>query len=293
MAALTSGAPDGTPLLRRAYRDGVELSIIGMGGLVVSRLTQEKANYTVAESIERGVNYFDVAPVYGNAEERLGPALKPYRHSVFLACKTGKRDAEGARQELENSLRLLKADHFDLYQFHGIGSMDDVEQILAPGGAADLVLKARDQGKVRFVGFSTHSQEAAISFIDRFQCDSVLFPLNFVCFQQGNFGPRLLAHAKKKGVARLAIKALAYTCLPEAGERVRPKCWYHPVTDREPARQALRFALSEDITAAIPPGDESLYRMVVDLAADFSPLTAEEREELLAATEGVQPIFPQ
>ena len=127
-------------LLRRAYRDGTELSIIGFGGIVVSQVEQSEANDIVAWAVERGVSYFDVAPTYGNAQERLGPALKPYRESAFLACKTTKRDAAGAQAELEGSLRLLQTDHFDLYQFHGVSKDEEADQILAPVSYTHLTL---------------------------------------------------------------------------------------------------------------------------------------------------------
>lgn len=289
-----AGRPSpGGPIARRPYRDGVELSTIGFGGIVVIGLEQKHANHIVATSVERGVNYFDVAPSYGNgeAEEKLGIALEPYRSEVFLACKTGRRDAEGAEEELEQSLRRLRTDHVDLYQFHAVSTMEEVEQLLGPGGAAEVFLKAREQGKVRFVGFSAHASLPALALLDRFACDSVLFPLNFVCWAQGDFGPRILQRAKEKGVARLALKAMAYTRWPEGGERTHPKCWYRPVADPELARQALRFTLSEDITAAIPPGDEGLYRLALELASDLESLGPEEREQLLAGTEDLNPIF--
>nr|MBC8191083.1 aldo/keto reductase [FCB group bacterium] len=108
------------------------LSIVGFGGIVLTDEEPENAKQIVATAVEeRGINYFDVAPSYGNAEERLGPALEPYRDSVFLACKTGKRDAKGAEEELHQSLKYLRTDHFDLYQFHGVSSMEDVEKIMA------------------------------------------------------------------------------------------------------------------------------------------------------------------
>jgi predicted aldo/keto reductase-like oxidoreductase len=241
--------------------------------------------------VERGVNYFDVAPSYGDAELKLGPALEPFRKNVFLACKTGRRDATGAQQELEQSLSRLRTDHLDLYQFHGVSSMEDVEKILADGGAGEVFLKAREEGKVRFLGFSAHAEEPAIALMDRFPCDSVLFPVNYVCYAQGNFGPRIMQHAKGKGVARLALKALAHGQWREGEPRTHPKCWYRPVSDRALARQALRFTLSEDITAAIPPGDQELYQMALGLASDLPPLSAAERQELLAGTEGVEPLF--
>ena len=110
---------------RSLGRTGQSLSLIGFGGIVVTDATPAEAAARVAHAIERGVNYFDVAPSYGNAEERLGPALAPYRKDVFLACKTQKRDRAGATAELEASLRRMQTDHFDLYQLHAVTSRED------------------------------------------------------------------------------------------------------------------------------------------------------------------------
>ncbi|MGE5569308.1 MAG: aldo/keto reductase [Rhodospirillales bacterium] len=283
------------PLPKRPYRDGIQLSIIGFGGVVVMGMDQKDANRIVAEAFDRGVNYFDVAPSYGDgeAEIKLGEALRPFRKQVFLACKTGKRDAEGARAELERSLQRLHTDHFDLYQFHAVTTKEDVEQIFGPGGAAETFLKARAEGKARYLGCSAHSEEAALAMLDRFRLDSVLFPINFVCFSQSNFGPRVIARAKEKGAARLALKALARTSWAPGADRSRhPKAWYEPIEDAELAAKALRFTLSEDVTAAIPPGDEANLKRALDIAARFNPMTGQERADLLASAKGIKPLFP-
>lgn len=289
IAAQVSAA---SALPRRHYKDNVELSVIGFGGIVVVGQAQDEANRTVAESFDRGVNYYDVAPTYadGEAEQKLGIALKPYRNRAFLACKTTKRDAEGAAFELDRSLKRLHTDHFDLYQFHAVGSMKDVEQILGPKGAGETYLKAKKDGKVKYLGFSAHNAEAALYLMDHFPLDSVLFPLNFVCYEHG-FGGQILGKAKQKGMARMALKALAKTTWKEGEQHTHPKCWYRPVDDRDLARQALRFTLSEDITAAIPPGEEKIYKMALELAAEFKPLSTEERTQLLASAKAFEPIF--
>lgn len=278
---------------KRPYNKEVSLSVIGFGGIVVMGLEQNDADRIVAEAVARGVNYFDVAPSYGNgeAEEKLGPALAPHRKNVFLACKCERRDAEGARQQLETSLKRLQTDHFDLYQFHAVASMNDVERILAPGGAGELFLKARQEGKVLHLGFSAHSEEAALALMDQLQFDSVLFPVNYVNYAQGHFGSAILARAKERGVARLALKAMAYTPWKQGETHIYPNCWYRPIDDPALARQALRFTLSEDVTAAIPPGDHHLFGIALEAATDLKPLTAGEREQLLASARGIAPIF--
>ncbi len=278
-------------LRRRTY--GQEISIVGLGGVVVSKLEQSEANDIVAWSVDKGVTYFDVAPTYGNAQERLGPALKPYRDNAFLACKTAKRDAEGAQAELEESLRLLQTDHLDLYQLHALTTVKDVATVLGPAGAMETFVRARDKGLVRYLGFSAHSVEAAVAAMDRFDFDSVLFPFNVVCCENANFGPQVLEKARDKNVSCLALKALAWTLLAEGAARKYPKCWYQPIDDRELASLALRYTLDLPVVAALPPGDENLYRLAVEIALEYKPLEDGERRDLLARIKGVKPIFPQ
>lgn len=179
-AALTAASAYGSsqPLPRRPYKDGIELSIIALGGIVVCGLSQEEASTRVGKAFDRGVNYFDCAPSYfnGEAEMKLGEALRPYRDRVFLAEKTGRRDAQGAREELERTLQRFHTDHVDLYQFHAVASMEDVDKILAPSGAAETFLAAKKEGKARHLGFSAHNAPAAIRLMDALELDSVLFP---------------------------------------------------------------------------------------------------------------------
>lgn len=279
---------------RELGQTGEKLSVVGFGGMVVRDTKQSEANRLVATAFEeRGINYYDVAPTYGNAEERLGPALEPYRERSFLACKTGQRDAEGAAQELEASLRKLRTDHFDLYQLHAVTTMEDVEQILAPGGALETFVKAREQGKVRYLGFSAHSEEAALALMDQYDFDSILFPFSWVIWHQGNFGPRVLEKAVEKEMGVLALKSLAKRRWREDEEHEWPKCWYRPVESEKEANLALRFTLSKPITAAVCPSHAEFLWMACDVADEFTPLTAEEEELVKERTKGLEPIFPE
>ena len=285
-----------TLLARRPYKSGIELSVVGFGGVLLCGTAQAECNGMAAAAVERGMNYFDVAPFYGNgeAEEKMGPALQPFRKDVFLACKTMDRTATGSRAELERSLQRLRTDYFDLYQFHGVKTVEEVEQMLGPGGAGETLLQAREQGKVRFLGFSAHSAAAALALMGRFPLDSVLFPVNYVCYAQGNFGPQILARAKELGLARLALKAMAKGPWPKDIDRAStkyPKCWYEPFDVEARVRQAVRFTLSEDVTATVPPGDARLFEMALHAAELFTPITVEERTALLASTAGMPPLF--
>jgi predicted aldo/keto reductase-like oxidoreductase len=212
--------PAGKQLIKRPLgKTGEKLSIIGFGGIVVRDTPHDEASNYVSEAIDHGLNYFDVAPSYGNAEEILGPALEPYRKDSFLACKTNKRDRPGAEEELHASLKKLKTDYFDLYQLHALSDINEVEQVFGPEGAMEVFIKAKKEGKVRFLGFSAHSQKAALLALEKFDFDTVLFPLNYVCWHQGNFGPGLVEKAKEKGMGILALKGMAHTRVAEGEDR--------------------------------------------------------------------------
>lgn len=272
-------------------KTGEALSLIGFGGIVVTNATTEEASARVAHAFDAGINYFDVAPSYGDAEAMLGPALKPYRDRVFLACKTGKRDRAGAEAELAQSLTNLQTDHFDLYQLHALSSVAEVEQAFGPGGAMEAFVAARDAGKVRFLGFSAHSAEAALEALNRFPFDSILFPINYVTWNVANFGPQVVDKARSMGAGRLALKAMARGPIPDGTPKPYSKCWYAPIDDAEEAALALRWTLSQDITAAVPPGEWPLFQMALDTAARFTPLSAEEAAEMTARARGEKPLF--
>ena len=299
-AALTAAAALGAApatLPKRPYKNGIDLSIIAMGGIVVCGMSQEEASRRVAQAYDRGVNYFDCAPSYfnGEAEMKLGEALQPYRSKIFLAEKTMSRDAKGARAELELSLQRFQTDHVDLYQFHAVSSMEDVDKILAPGGAAKTFFAAKKEGKARHLGFSAHNAPAALRLMDALELDSVLFPVNVNAWENGGFGPQILAKAKSKGMARMALKALAFGKWPKEmkeSDRKYPKCWYEPIDDREMARSALRFTLNQEVTAAVPPGDEHIFDLALELAsAPLPDLSAAERTALKTKISSLEPVF--
>lgn len=270
---------------------GEKLSIIGFGGILVSGVEQATANNMVASAFERGINYFDVAPSYGNAEEHLGPALKQYRDQCFLACKTLERDKAGAEKELHESLKKLKTDHFDLYQLHALTKKEDVEKAFGPNGAMETVLKAKQEGKIRFIGFSAHSEKAALLAMEKFDFDTILYPINFVCWNQGNFGPKVVEKAKEKKMGILALKALAFTGIPEGTKKPYDRLWYIPIEDKKVTNLSVRFTLSQEVTAAIPPGDPGFWDIALDIAQNYKPVTNDEIAELEKISAGVAPLF--
>jgi predicted aldo/keto reductase-like oxidoreductase len=287
----TSGTEPDERMARRPLGKTVErLSIVGFGGIVVKDETQESANELVKQAIERGINYFDVAPAYGNAEVRLGPALEPYRDQAFLACKTQQRDRAGAEAELQRSLERLRTDHFDLYQFHAVTSMNEVERITGDGGALEAFLEAREKGTIRYIGFSAHSEQAALALLDRYPFDTVLYPVNWGCWYAGGFGPQVVAKAQEQGVGILALKALAVQ-KQGSGPKKWPKCWYEAVDNAEDAALGLRFTLSRPVTAAVSPSHAELLWWACDAADRYAPISEDEEAELAERSKELRPIF--
>jgi predicted aldo/keto reductase-like oxidoreductase len=282
------------PIPKRALgKTGEQLSIIGFAGIVVMENSASYASSIVAEAVDRGINYFDVAPTYGDAQERLGAALQPYRNQVFLACKEEDWTKDGSAKLLDESLRLLRTDHVDLYQFHALSKMSELDQIFGPKGAMETFEAARKAGKVRFLGFSAHSVEVALAAIDRYPFDTILFPVNFVLFSQAKFGPQVLEKARQKQMGIMALKGMAKTAWPDSvkNDHPHPKCWYEPAAFPDEAALGLRWTLSQPITAAIPPGDERYFRLGMDVGQNFQPVTDAETQQLIAAAAGVKPIF--
>ena len=288
-----TASASGTIPKRKLGKTGEQLSIVGFAGIVVMDNSPSFAANIVSEAVDRGINYFDVAPTYGNAQERLGPALQPYRNQVFLACKEEDWTKNGSAKLLDESLRLLRTDHLDLYQLHALSKMSDLEQILGPDGAIETFEAARKAGKVRFIGFSAHSVEVALAAMDRYAFDTILFPVNFVLFSQAKFGPQVLDKAQQKHMGIMALKGMAKTTWPESAknDHPHPKCWYEPAAFPHEAELGLRWTLSQPITAAIPPGDERYFRLGMDIGQNFQPITAMETQTLTVGAAGVNPLF--
>lgn len=279
---------EGEPFPKRALgRTGERISIIGFGGLSLRAEEQGIVNESVAFALDRGVNYFDVAPAYGDAEEKMGIALEGKRNKVFLSCKTGRRDKESSRLELERSLKRLKTDHFDVYQLHHLRTKEETEKALGPGGALETFLEAKNKGQVRFLGFSAHTMKAALLAMEKFPFDTIMFPINFGEFMVTGFGPPVVKMAHEKGMGIIAIKPMYAGLWPEGAKRPAPKWWYKPLFERDEIDLGLRFTLSQPgVTTAIPPADLPLVRTAIEVAPKYRPLTDAESKKIEEMTKG-------
>jgi len=269
------------------------VSIVALGGIVIRDRPQKEATQIIHKAFDCGVNYFDVAPTYGDPEILLGPALSELpRDKFFLSCKTGKRNKKEAQAELEQSLKRLQVDHLDLYQFHAVKTMEQVDEILAPGGAMEVFIEAKEKGLVHHLGMSIHEEDPGIRLLDAGDFSSVLFPLNWRSMLKNGFGKKIIDKCKQSDITALALKAMARTKKDEHQKNIYNHLWYQPELDKKILELGLRYTLSQDITMAIPPGELDLFFEAVKIAENFSPITEEEIDFLKTKMEEVPPLFP-
>lgn len=288
---------EGMPRRRLGQTDEY-LSLVGFPGLALvhDSYSQERCTEALHQAFEQGVNYFDVAPAYGNlkCETRMGIGLQGIdRSKIFLACKTKKRDAEGARKELENSLKLLKTDYFDLYQMHHLCSIEEVHQALAPGGALEVMLKAKEEGKIRHLGFSAHTTKGALEVMKGFRFDTVMFPINFVELYTRDYGKAVLDLANEQDLAVISIKTMSWGGWPQGKERTRD-WWYQSVETKTDVDLAWRWTLSrKGVIAGIPPSFLDLVEKAIRGAKDYRPPTEEELATVKEMAAGRLSIFEE
>jgi predicted aldo/keto reductase-like oxidoreductase len=271
-------------------KTGEKVTVLGFGGIALRNNGQDFANELIALAYDRGISYYDIAPSYGDSQELMGPALKPYRNKTFLACKTQARDRQGSLEELHQSLEHLKTDHVDLYQFHALSKMEQVDQIFGPDGAMETFQKARQDGKIRFIGFSAHNEAVALKAMDMFDFDSILYPINCVCWYNGDFGPRVVETARKKNMGIMAIKAIAKTRLA-GDEKSYPNLWYHPYEEDELIEKSLQFTLSKDITGTVHAGDSIFMKKTLQVIEGSKEFTAPDKKDIMAMIKDIKPIF--
>lgn len=282
-------------LHRTLGQTGLEIGVVSFGGILVDNMTHADASAIVTEAVNRDVNYFDVAPFYGRSQYILGPALAPFRHQTYLACKSAQRTTDAFRAEAEESLRALKTDYFDVFQLHMLDKPEDIETVFGPGGAMEALLRMRQEGLTRYIGFSCHTDEAALSIMAQHDFDTMMFPVNYAFHILKDGGKRALAACKEKGMGVIGIKSLARRNYAPDEPHAYPVSWYLPIhDDPELTRLAYNFTLTQEVTTATPPGHAVLLREALDVIerqnGEPVPLTADEYAWLVAAAEAVGDI---
>jgi uncharacterized protein len=293
--------PEAMPT-RNLGKTGYRVGIFSLGG----QAALEKANNfdvavpIVERALDLGVNYIDTSSIYGGperwSEQYVGKAMAHRRNEAFLATKTKERTRDGSMQMIEKSLQLLQTDHVDLWQLHDVGTMYDVNQIFAKGGAMEALLEMQQQKVVRYLGITGHYRpDSLIECIHRHDFDTILMAMNAADPHHYSFNEALLPLAVEKQMGIIGMKIpgrgrLLSTWTPPPIE-VQKHSWEGmTIQTSSPGtlkmREALYYTLSKPVSTVII-GCDSIAQLEenVQLAREFTPLNEKQQTELVARAE--------
>jgi aryl-alcohol dehydrogenase-like predicted oxidoreductase len=267
---------------RRLGRLGHSSSVLVYGAASLGSVDQDTADASIAEALAAGINHFDVAASYGDAELRLGPWMPRIRSDIFLATKTGERTAEGAWASINASLERLQTDRVDLLQLHAVGDLSELDRVTGPHGALEAAVRAQEEGLVGAVGITGHGTEAATTHLEglrRFPFATVLTPLNPVLWRDPLYREgyqNLVDEVRRQDAGLMTIKTVSRRNWPE-GTDGNYATWYEPYDDAGRIRAAVSWVLAHaEITGLATAGDVRLLGMIIAAEADrMDPHAAE------------------
>jgi aryl-alcohol dehydrogenase-like predicted oxidoreductase len=266
------------------------------GSYALSQATQAEADGILELLLEYGVNHIDTAPIYGNAETRIGPWMEKHRGDFFIATKTNRRTYQGAWGDLRRSLDRLRVDYVDLWQMHGLTNPAGWEKAMGPGGALEAFLEAREKGLVGFLGVTGHGLKAPamhLRSLERFDFDSVLAPYNHPLLQKPRYAgdfEALLALCRERTVAVQTIKSIARRPW-EDRPRTYNTYFYEPLDTQAAIDRAVHWSLGCPDTSLITAGDMQLLPKVLDAATRFEERPSDAEMAAQAAEFAMRPIF--
>lgn len=277
-------------------RSGHTSTRVIFGACALSQATQAEADHVLDLLLEYGINHIDTARMYGNAEKCIGAWMEQHRDDFFLATKTRQRSYKGAWEDLQRSLNLLRVDHVDLWQMHGLTSPTGWEKAMAHGGVLQAFIEARDKGLVRFLGVTGHGSKAAAMHkrsLERFDFDSVLLPYNYSQMQNARYASdfdEVVGLCRQRGAAIQTIKSIAQR--PWKGrEKTYHTYFYEPLDSQEAIDRTVHWVLGYPDTFLITAGDMRLLPKMLDAASRFERRPSQAEMSALVDEFGIEPIF--
>ena len=283
---------------RRLGRSGHQSSVLIYGAAALAEVDQDTADASIQLALDAGINHFDVAASYGDAELRLGSWMPDIRGRIFLATKTGLRDHDAAWAQINHSLERLQTDHVDLIQVHAVGDLEELDLVTRPGGSLEAVVRARDEGLAGAVGITGHGHQAPATHLEalgRFPFDTVLTPLNWVLGQDPAYladYQALVAEVQAQDAGLMIIKVASRRNWPEP-EGHGYSTWYEPFEDQERISAAVAWVLAHpEVTGIATPGDVRLLPLVIEAERRLGEIGLDEAEAVLGgATDYSSPFI--
>jgi aryl-alcohol dehydrogenase-like predicted oxidoreductase len=268
---------------RRLGRLEHRSSVLIYGAAALGEVSQDVADRSIQEALDGGINHFDVAADYGDAELRLGPWMGEIRDRIFLATKTGRRDRDSAWREINASLERLQTDRVDLLQLHAVGDLRELDAATGPNGALEAAIRARDEGLIGAIGITGHGHEAPATHLEalrRHPFATVLTPLNPVLWNDQTYRSHyqaLVAEVRRQDAGLMTIKTVSRRNWPATQPHVHTT-WYEPYADQDRITAAVSWVLShEEVTGLATAGDVSLLGMLLEAERNRVPNPEAER----------------
>jgi aryl-alcohol dehydrogenase-like predicted oxidoreductase len=274
---------------RRLGRLGRENSVLIFGGAALSQVSEEEADQAISLALEAGVDHFDTAADYGDSELHYGRWMPEIRDHIFLSTKSGERDGDEARRQIEASLERLRVDNVDLIQLHAVCDLEDLDRATRTGGALEAAIEARDEGLVGAVGITGHGHESPATHLEalrRYPFETVLTPWSFILSTDDDYSrdfEALVEEIKRQDAGLMTIKTISRRNWPEGNplEGQRRATWYEPFEEQEHLDAAVSFVLAyEEITGIAMVGDVGLIGPMIE--AERRRMPVEEATEVLA-----------
>jgi predicted aldo/keto reductase-like oxidoreductase len=279
---------------RRLGRTEHQSTVAILGTAAYGRSNPDDVAASFHAALDAGINHIDIAPGYGQAELLVGPLVPAVRHRIFIGEKSGAQSASHLRHHMERSLTRLGTDHFDLYQAHGVTSIDDLNQRTE---AIEEILRARDEGLVRFVGITGHdfgTAAAQLEAVRRYDLDTVMLPVYAGALANPQYATDLAALLDEADRRDLGVQAIKVGAHQPWGDRAPTHaCWYEPFTDEAHLTRGVRFTLSTPgVHVFATTGDLRLIPTLVEAARRYTPMTTHERDTLVHEAADWPTIFP-
>jgi aryl-alcohol dehydrogenase-like predicted oxidoreductase len=272
-------------------------SVLIYGAAALADADQDTADASIQEALDAGINHFDTAADYGNAELRLGPWVAQIRDRIFLATKTHLRDEGEAWAGINRSLERLQTDRVDLIQLHAVGDEQELDLVTRPGGALHAAVRAREEGLAQAIGITGHGHQAPATHreaLRRFPFDTVLTPLNYVLAQDAGYlvdFEALVADAQAHDVGLMIIKAVSRRNWQEQAEPTHTT-WYEPFDDQERVTAAVVWVLSRpEVTGIATPADVRLLSLLVEAERNLDAMSLSDTEAVLRRAEDYSSPF--
>lgn len=274
---------------RRLGRLGRENSVLIFGGAALSEVTEEAADRAISGALEAGVDHFDTAADYGDSELHYGRWMMEIRDRIFLSTKTGLREKDAARRQIEASLERLRVDRVDLLQLHAVCDLEDLDRPTGAGGSLEAAIEARDEGLVGAVGITGHGHEAPATHLEalrRYPFDTVLTPWNYILSRDEGYRAdfeALVDEIERQDAGLMTIKAISRRNWPEGDptQGQRYATWYEPFDEQRHVSAAVSFALArQEVTGLAMVGDVGLVHLMIN--AERDRMSLDEADEVLA-----------